>query len=80
MWFSSPSAKPVAFTWFTIHGLAPSSWQPSAWSSLVLHIVLLDSDCVPVTLFEVEDLWREAQRLQHSGFSARFPPAVGLGD
>ena len=35
MWFSSPSAKPVAFTWFTIHGLAPSSWQPSAWSSLV---------------------------------------------
>ena len=29
-----------------------------------LHIVLLDSDCVPVTLFEVEDLWREAQRLQ----------------
>ena len=30
-----------------------------------LHIVLLDSDCVPVTLFEVEDLWREA-RLQHS--------------
>ena len=33
-----------------------------------LHIVLLDSDCVPVTLFEVEDLWQEAQRLQHSGF------------
>ena len=28
-----------------------------------LHIVLLDSDCVPVTLFEVEDL-QEAQRLQ----------------
>ena len=33
-----------------------------------LHIVLLDSDCVPVTLFEVEDLWQEAQRLQPSGF------------
>ena len=33
-----------------------------------LHIVLLDSDCVPVTLFEVEDLWQEAQRLQHCGF------------
>ena len=33
-----------------------------------LHIVLLDSDCVPVTLFEVEDLWHEAQRLQHCGF------------
>ena len=33
-----------------------------------LHIVLLDSDCVPVTLFEVEDLWQEAHRLQPSGF------------
>ena len=38
-----------------------------------LHIVLLDSDCVPVTLFEVEDLWREAQRLQHSGFPGPVP-------
>ena len=33
-----------------------------------LNIVLLDSDCVPVTLFEVEDLWREAQSLQHHGY------------
>ena len=24
-----------------------------------IHFVLLDSDCVPVTLFEVADLWRE---------------------
>ena len=32
-----------------------------------LHIVLLDSDCVPVTLFEVEDLWQEAQRLRPNG-------------
>ena len=24
-----------------------------------IHFVLLDSDCVPVTLFEVEDLWKE---------------------
>ena len=38
-----------------------------------LHIVLLDSDCVPVTLFEVEDLWQEAQRLQHSGFPGPVP-------
>ena len=56
--------------------IAPLSSRPSAWS---LHIVLLDSDCVPVTLFEVEDLWQEAQRLQHSGFQVRFPPAVVLG-
>ena len=34
----------------------------------MLRIVLLDSDCVPVTLlFEVEDLWQEAQRLQPHG-------------
>ena len=31
-----------------------------------LNFVLLDSDCLPVTLFEVEDLWTEA-------FLARFP-------
>ena len=30
-------------------------------------IVLLDSDCVPVTLFEVEDLWQKAQRLRPHG-------------
>ena len=43
-----------------------------------LHIVLLDSDCVPVMLFEVEDLWQEAQRLQHCGLPGPFQPAVGL--
>ena len=31
-----------------------------------LNFVLLDSDCLPVTLIEVEDLWTEA-------FLARFP-------
>ena len=44
-----------------------------------LHIVLLDSDCVPVTLFEVEDLWREAQRLQHSGFPGPAPTSSWAG-
>ena len=44
-----------------------------------LHIVLLDSDCVPVTLFEVEDLWREAQRLQHSGFPGPVPTSSWAG-
>ena len=37
-------------------------WQCSLGSTFVL----LDSDCLPVTLFEVEDLWTEA-------FLARFP-------
>ena len=31
-----------------------------------IHFVLLDSDCVPVTLFEVADLWKELSLL-HSG-------------
>jgi len=59
-----PLAQPVVSIWFTPLG------RPRG-SLLVfpgLHIVLLDSDCVPVTLFGVEDLWQEAQRLQHSGF------------
>ena len=43
------------------------------------HIVLLDSDCVPVTLFEVEDLWQEAQRLQHSGFPGPVPTSSCAG-
>ena len=41
--------------------------------------MLLDSDCVPVTLFEVEDLWREAQRLQHSGFPGPAPTSSWAG-
>ena len=47
-----------------------------------LHIVLLDSDCAPVTLFEVEDL--KIYGKKHSVYSmvgslVRFQPAVGLG-
>ena len=63
---SSLSPKPVTFTWFTIHAFVLAAL------CLIFagpHIVLLDSDCVPVTLFKVEDLWRKAQRLQHSRFS-----------
>ena len=44
-----------------------------------LHIVLLDSDCVPVTLFEVEDLWQEALRLQHCGFPGPVPTSSCAG-
>ena len=44
-----------------------------------LHIVLLDSDCVPVTLFEVEDLWQEAKRLQHCGFPGPVPTSSWAG-
>ena len=35
--------------------------------------MLLDSNGAPVTLFEVQDLSREAQRLQHCGFSGPVP-------
>ena len=44
-----------------------------------LNIVLLDSDCVPVTLFEVEDLWQEAQRLQHCGLPGPVPTSSWAG-
>ena len=44
-----------------------------------LNIVLLDSDCVPVTLFEVEDLWQEALRLQHCGFPGPVPTSSWAG-
>ena len=34
------------------------------------NFILLDSDCLPVTLFEAADLWRE-------GYLTRFPPGTG---
>ena len=30
-----------------------------------VHVVLLDSDCVPITLFEVADLWKEISLVQN---------------
>ena len=37
-----------------------------------INFVLLDSDCLPITLFEVEDLWTEA-------YLARFPAHTHYG-
>ena len=36
-----------------------------------VHVVLLDSDCVPITLFEVADLWKEISLVQNglTGFA-----------
>ena len=43
-----------------------------------IHFVLLDSDCVPVTLFEVADLWKEISLLrtglEHATVSSRKGP------
>ena len=36
------------------------------------NFILLDSDCLPITLFEAADLWKE-------GFLSRFPPGSGKG-
>ena len=45
-----------------------------------LNIVLLDSDCVPVTLFEVEGPYgRKHYASSIVGSLVRFQPAVGLG-
>ena len=35
-----------------------------------INFILLDSDCLPVTLFEAADLWKE-------GYLARFPLGTG---
>ena len=37
-----------------------------------INFILLDSDCLPITLFEAADLWKE-------GFLTRFPPGAGKG-
>ena len=31
------------------------------------HLILIDHDCIPVTLFEVRDLWREAHLARVQG-------------
>ena len=45
-----------------------------------IHFVLLDSDCVPVTLFEVADLWKEISLLQNGLMHATrsFPKGPGI--
>ena len=37
-----------------------------------INFILLDSDCLPTTLFEAADLWKD-------GFLTRFPPGAGKG-
>ena len=57
---------------YTPLGRAPFFWQLCVAIFPGLNFVLLDSDCLPVTLFEVEDLWTEA-------FLARFPAHSDAG-
>eukprot|EP00434_Breviolum_minutum_P045124 symbB.v1.2.040389.t1/scaffold7189.1/size25065/2 len=64
-WCTSPSAKPVVFIWST---------PPLCLVFPGLHIVLLDSDCVPVTLFEVEDLWHGGLNLDQVDQSTQPKP------
>ena len=55
------------------------------------HLILIDHDCIPVTLFEVRDLWREAHlsRVQGipcggtgvcTGDPGQEPPLVDCGN
>ena len=56
--------------------LRPGSPLPClSWSPLCS----LTVDCGPVTLFEVEDLWQEAQRLQHCGLPGPVPTSSWAG-
>ena len=50
-----------------------------------VHFILLDSDCVPVTLFEVADLWKEVSLLQQGLTQAtascpKGPVSVGTSE
>ena len=44
------------------------------------HFFLLDSDCVPVTLFEVADLWREAHLVRVAGLPCESTTSAYAGD
>ena len=59
-----------------LHRVHPT-WATFALAALVamfpgINFILLDSDCLPVTLFEAADLWKEA-------YLTRFPPGTGKG-
>ena len=45
-----------------------------------LRIVLLDSDCVPVTLFEVGDLWKEVQVVRPHGLPCEAATSSCAGE
>ena len=44
------------------------------------HFILLDSDCVPVTLFETADLWKEAHLVRVSGHPCEGTTGAYAGD
>ena len=58
-----------------LHRVHPTCAGTFALAALVAmfpgtNFILLDSDCLPVSLFEAADLWRE-------GYLTRFPPGTG---
>ena len=58
-----------------LHRVHPTWAGTFALAALValfpgINFILLDSDCLPVTLFEAADLWKEA-------YLTRFPPRTG---
>ena len=60
-----------------LHRVHPTSAGTFVLAALVavfpgINFILLDSDCLPITLFEAADLWKE-------GFLARFPLGSGKG-
>ena len=60
-----------------LHRVHPTWAGTFALAALVamfpgINFILLDSDCLPVTLFEAADLWKEA-------YLIRFPPGTGKG-
>ena len=64
-------------SWTGLHRVHPTWAGTFVLAALVavfpgINFILLDSDCLPITLFEAADLWKE-------GFLARFPLGSGKG-
>ena len=78
-WCSSLSAKPVVFTWSTTHGQAPSSWQLSAWSSLVSTLCSLIATVYLSRFLKLKICGKKHSVCNIVGSQVQSQPAVGLG-
>lgn len=72
--------KKVVSATYIPPGLAPFCLLHYAWCFLRKHFILPDSDCIPVTLFEVADLWQEAHLAHVSGPPCESTTSAGAGD
>ena len=79
-----PHKEVTRMVWYPIHDQSGVQYVPHTWAGVFvllvarflfpsINIALVDTDCVPVSLFEVEDLIL-LSKLQMSAHSTRTPP------